>query len=73
MAKYAVFDELPPDINYEELARQAGYSEEDIKEMFGEPIDYLFFDNEKNTDNEEVDCNELNLSTPLNCFEDIPF
>lgn len=69
MAKYAVFDELPPDINYEELARQAGYSEDEIKEMFGEPIEYLFCDDEDKND-DGVDCNELNLSTPL---EDVPF
>ena len=67
MARYAIYENLPPDINYEELARSAGYSEEEIIEMFGEPIEVILTSEPKN---EEVEINELNLSTPL---EDVPF
>ena len=67
MAKYAIYENLPPDINYEELARSAGYSEEEIIEMFGEPVEVILTSEPKN---EEVEINELNLSTPL---EDVPF
>lgn len=67
MARYAIYENLPPDINYEELARSAGYSEEEIIEMFGEPVEVILISEPKN---EEVEINELNLSTPL---EDVPF
>ena len=67
MAKYKIYQDLPPDVNYEELARSAGYSEEEITEMFGEPIEVILTSEPKN---EEVEINELNLSTPL---EDVPF
>ena len=67
MARYAIYEDLPPDINYEELARSAGYSEEEIIEMFGEPVEVILTSEPKN---EEVEINELNLSTPL---EDVPF
>lgn len=67
MARYAIYENLPPDINYEELARNAGYSEEEIIEMFGEPVEIILTSEPKN---EEVEINELNLSTPL---EDVPF
>lgn len=67
MARYAIYENLPPDINYEELARSAGYSEEEIIEMFGEPVEVILTSEPKN---EEVEINELNLSTPL---EDVPF
>lgn len=67
MARYAIYEDLPPDINYEELARSAGYSEEEIIEMFGEPVEVILTSDPKN---EEVEINELNLSTPL---EDVPF
>ena len=71
MKKYSIFDGMPPEIDYEELARQAGYSEEAIHEMFGDPIECIFFDNKEDTkDDDEVDCNQLNLSTPL---DSIPF
>lgn len=32
-----VYADWPPDIDYEELARKAGYSEEEIEEMFETP------------------------------------
>jgi hypothetical protein len=64
-----VYKDLPPDINYEELARSAGYSEEEIIEMFGEPVEVILTSEPK--EEEEVEINELNLSTPLE--EDIPF
>jgi hypothetical protein len=64
-----VYKDLPPDINYEELARSAGYSEEEITEMFGEPVEVILTSEPK--EEEEVEINELNLSTPLE--EDIPF
>lgn len=67
MAQYSIYDDMPPDINYEELARQAGYSEEDIQQMFGEPVEYILFEKECS---EPVEIQEQNLLTPL---EDIPF
>ena len=59
---------MPPDINYEELAKQAGYSDEEIEEMFGPSIELIFYP--KNTDNEPVEIQEQNLMSPL---EDVPF
>lgn len=70
MKKYKVYKDLPPDINYEELARNAGYSEEEIIEMFGEPVEVILT-SESKEEEEEVEINELNLSTPLE--EDVPF
>lgn len=67
MAQYSIYDDMPPDINYEELARQAGYSEEDIQQMFGEPVEYVLFEKESS---EPVEIQEQNMLTPL---EDIPF
>lgn len=72
MKKYKVYDpsyyDEPPAINYEELARQAGYSEEEIEEMFGPSVELTFYP--KNTDNEPVEIQEQNLMSPL---EDVPF
>lgn len=74
MKKYKVYDpsyyDEPPCIDYEELARQAGYSEEEIEEMFGPSIELTFYP--KNTDTELVEVEELNLATPLP-LEDVPF
>lgn len=74
MKKYKVYDpsyyDEPPCIDYEELARQAGYSEEEIEEMFGPSIELTFYP--KNTNNESVEVEELNLATPLP-LEDVPF
>lgn len=73
MKKYKVYDpsyyDEPPYIDYEELARQAGYSEEEIEEMFGPSIELTFYP--KNTD-EPVEVEELNLAAPLP-LEDVPF
>ena len=68
MKKYKLYEEMPPDINYEELAKQAGYSDEEIEEMFGPSIELIFYP--KNTDNEPVEIQEQNLMSPL---EDVPF
>lgn len=74
MKKYKVYDpsyyDEVPDINYEELAKQAGYSDEEIEEMFGPSIELIFYP--KNTDTESVEVEELNLATPLP-LEDVPF
>lgn len=74
MKKYKVYDpsyyDEAPDINYEELAKQAGYSDEEIEEMFGPSIELTFYP--KNTDTESVEVEELNLATPLP-LEDVPF
>ena len=67
MKKYKLYEEMPPDINYEELARSAGYSEEEIEDMFGPSTELIFY---PNTEEEPVEIEELNLSTPL---EDVPF
>lgn len=67
MAQYSIYDDMPPCIDYEELARQAGYSEEDIQQMFGEPVEYVLFEKESS---EPVEIQEQNLMSPL---EDIPF
>lgn len=67
MKKYKVYEEMPPDINYEELARSAGYSEEEIEDMFGPSTELIFY---PKTEDEPVEVEELNLSTPL---EDVPF
>ena len=72
MKKYKDYDpsyyDEPPCIDYEELARQAGYSEEEIEEMFGPSVELTFYP--KNTDNEPVEIQEQNLMSPL---EDVPF
>lgn len=74
MKKYKVYDpsyyDEPPCIDYEELARQAGYSDEEIEEMFGPSIELIFYP--KNTDTEPVEVEELNLATPVP-LEDVPF
>ena len=72
MKKYKVYDpsyyDEPPWIDYEGLARQAGYSEEEIEEMFGPSVELTFYP--KNTDTEPVEIQEQDLMSPL---EDVPF
>ena len=72
MKKYKVYDpsyyDEPHCIDYEELAKQAGYSEEEIEEMFGPSVELTFYP--KNTDTETVEIQEQNLMSPL---EDVPF
>lgn len=72
MKKYKVYDpsyyDEPPCIDYEELACQAGYSDEEIEEMFGPSVELTFYP--KNTDTESVEIQEQNLMSPL---EDVPF
>ena len=74
MKKYKVYDpsyyDEPHCIDYEELARQAGYSEEEIEEMFGPSVELTFYPKNTDTDTEPVEIQEQNLMFPL---EDVPF
>lgn len=64
--EYKVYKDMPANTNWEELAKEAGLTEDEIYFFFGAPVKYIY----KKRSKDELDNIRKNLDRPE---EELPF